>query len=187
MESIGFGRKINYVPMIISLVVGIIVGLITLIFTHAALLAVILGVTGLVVSALLFAQSMSDFYGHWEINDKEIKARNYQNFAVRFQTVLIPFIEDEVKIKYSDIKALTVVVGKNMNAPANILGGSFYAPKKIMFHLPTPYYLNLKLKDGREANLDLSADWDDSETIEYIIALICSEAEIGAEIVKQEN
>lgn len=187
MDSIGFGRKINYTPMLVSWAVGLIVGLLIFIFSHQWLLAVILGITFLVISALIFARSLSDFYGYWEVDDKGIKSHNYLNFSVRLQSVLFPFYEEQDKFEFKDIKSLTVVVGKEMNAPANILGGSFYAPKKIMFHLPTPYYLGLTLKDGRQINLDLSADWDDSETIEYIIALICSEAEIPADIVKQSN
>ncbi|WP_119327436.1 hypothetical protein [Companilactobacillus musae] len=185
MESIDFGRKINYVPMTVSLIIGLLVGILVFVFSKQALLAVILGIAGLVVVALLFARSMTDFYGYWKVTDKGIESYNYQNFSVRFQSALLPFSEDPLKIKFQDIKGLTVIVGKDMNAPANILGGSFSAPKKIMFHLPTPYYLELKLKDGREINLDLSADWDDSETIEYVLAVICDQAGIGAEIVKQ--
>jgi hypothetical protein len=44
MDSIEFGRKINYVPMTISLAVGVIVGLVIAVFAHQALLAVILGI-----------------------------------------------------------------------------------------------------------------------------------------------
>ncbi|CAJ1182007.1 hypothetical protein CPR19088_GLDEOEPO_01561 [Companilactobacillus paralimentarius] len=187
MDKIEFGRKINYVPMTVSLVTGLVVGLLIYIFTKIVLLAVILGITALVIVALLYARSMTDFYGYWEVNDEGIRTYNYQNFSVRLQSVLLPFSESQFAFKFADIKSLTVVVGKGMNAPANILGGSFNAPKKIMFHLPTPYYLELKLNDGREVNLDLSADWDDSETIEYVIAVICSEAGIPAEIIKQEN
>ena len=185
MDSIEFGRKINYTPMAISWGVGIVVGLLIGIFAQQWLMAVILGVTLIVVIALVFAKIFSDFYGYWEINDKGISSYNYQNFSVRVQSVLMPFSEDKQSFKFGDIKALTVIVGKEMNAPANILGGSFYAPKKIMFNLPTPYYMELKLKDGREVNLDLSADWDDSETIEYVLAVICTEAEIQPEILKQ--
>jgi len=187
MDSIAFGQKINSTPMIVSWVVGIVVGLLIAIFGHQMLLAVILGVTALVICALLFARSMADFYGYWSIDDEGISSHNYQNMSVRFQSVLFPFSEDKDEFKLTDIKALKIVVGKEMNAPANILGGSFNAPEKIMFHIPTPYYLELKLKDGRTVNLDLSADWDDTETIEYVIALICDRANIEAEIVKQSN
>ncbi|MFC6175709.1 hypothetical protein ACFQAV_02615 [Companilactobacillus huachuanensis] len=187
MDSIEFGRKINYVPMTVSLVVGLLVGILIFVFTKITLLAVLLGVTALVIAALLYARSMDDFYGYWEINDEGIKSYDYLNFSIRLQSVMFPFSESQLALKFNDIKGLTVVVGKEMNAPSNILGGSFNAPKKIMFHLPTPYYLELKLNDGRQVNLDLSADWDDTETIEYVIALICSEADIPAEIIKQEN
>lgn len=185
MESIEFGREINYVPMAISAAIGVVVGIIVAIFTHSALLAVILGITVLVVCALLFARSLSDFYGYWEIDDESISEYNYQNFSVKFQSILMPFSEDQMTFKLTDIKELTVIVGKGMNAPSNILGGSFNAPKKIMFHLPTPYYLELKLRDGRTVNLDLSVDADDSEAIAYVIALICDRAGIEAGIVKQ--
>lgn len=187
MDSIEFGRKINYVPMTVSLVVGLVVGVLVFVFTKVALLAVLLGIAALVIIALLYARSMNDFYGYWEINDEGIRSYDYQNLSIRLQSVLFPFSESQLDFKFKDIKSLTVVVGKEMNAPSNILGGSFNAPKKIMFHLPTPYYLELKLNDGRQINLDLSADWDDSETIEYVIAVICSEADIPAEIIKQEN
>lgn len=185
MESIDFGRKINYVPMTISLVVGLIVGGGIFIFAHQALLAVILGVTFLVITALIYAWVFSDFYGYWQLGETGIKDYNYQNFAVRFQSVLFPFSDDQIDFKYTDIKHLTVIVGKEMNAPANILGGSFNAPKKIMFNIPTPYYLELELKDSRTVNLDLSMDWEDSELIEYAIAVICDQAGIEAGIVKQ--
>lgn len=185
MDSIEFGRKINYVPMIVSWVVGILVGLVITVFTHQILLAVILGVTFLVITALIFAKTLSDFYGYWEVTNDGIRCYDYQNFGVKFQSVLMPFSEDKMSFKFVDVKSLRVIVGREMNAPANILGGSFYAPKKIMFNLPTPYYLEIKLKDGREVNLDLSADWDDTETIEYVIAIICDKAGIGAEMVKQ--
>jgi len=185
MDRIEFGQKINNVPMMISWGVGIIVGLLIAIFAHQVLIGVILGITVLVLCALLFTRSMADFYGHWSIDDKNIIFHNYQNFSIRFQSVLFPFGEDKDELQLTDIKALKVVVGKDMNAPANILGGSFNAPEKIMFHLPTPYYLEIQLKDGRTVNLDLSADWDDTETIEYVIALICDRADIEAGIVKQ--
>ncbi|AUI72714.1 hypothetical protein COSHB9_21110 [Companilactobacillus alimentarius] len=185
MESIDFGRKINYVPMAISWGVGLIAGILIYIFTRQALLAVILGVAILVVVALVYAKTLSDFYGYWSIDDKGITSFNYQNFNVRFQSVLLTFSEDPLKIEFKNIKSLKVVVGKDMNAPANILGGSFNAPKRIMFHLPTPYYLELQLNDGREIYLDLSADWDDTQTIQYVIGLIMSKANIEASIVKQ--
>lgn len=187
MDKIEFGRKVNYVPMTVSFVTGLVVGVLIFVFTKIMLLAVILGITALVVVALLFARSMSDFYGYWEINDEGIRSYDYLNFSIRLQSVLFPFSESQLDFKFKDIKSLTVVVGAEMNAPSNVLGGSFYAPKKIMFHLPTPYYLDLKLIDGRVVTLDLSADWDDTETIEYVIAVICSEADIPADIVKQEN
>lgn len=185
MESIEFGRKINNVPMMVSWGGGILIGILLMIFTKVVLLAVILGITAVVVIALVYAWLLTGFYGYWEIDDKGIRSFDYQNFSIRFQSVLFPFSEDKNVIKYSDIAKLTVIVGKEMNAPSNILGGSFNAPKKIMFNLPTPYYIELQLKDGREIHLDLSADWDDTETIEYIIALICSEADIEAGIIKQ--
>lgn len=185
MESIEFGRKINNVPMYVSWGSGILVGILFFIFAKSVLLAVILGIAALVVVALIYARMLSDFYGYWEIDEKGIKYFDYQNFAVRFQSVLFPFSEGTTNFKFGDVKELNVIVGKEMNAPSNILGGSFYAPKKIMFHLPTPYYLDLKLVDGREVNLDLSADWDDTETIEYVLAVICTEAEIQPEILKQ--
>lgn len=185
MESIEFGRKINNVPMMVSWGGGILIGILLMIFTKVVLLAVILGITAVVVIALVYAWLLTGFYGYWEIDDKGIRSFDYQNFSIRFQSVLFPFSEDRNVIKYSDIAKLTVIVGKEMNAPSNILGGSFNAPKKIMFNLPTPYYIELQLKDSREIHLDLSADWDDTETIEYIIALICSEADIEAGIVKQ--
>ncbi|MQS75786.1 hypothetical protein [Companilactobacillus halodurans] len=185
MESIEFGQKINYVPMAISWGIGLIIGLGIAFFTHLVLLAVILGVTFLVISGLVFARTLSDFYGYWEVDNNGIKSFDYQNFAVRFQSILMPFSEDQFIFKFSDIKALTVVVGKDMNAPANVLGGSFNAPKKIIFNLPTPYYLRVQLKDSREVNLDLSVDWEDSEAIQYVIAMICDKANIGADIVKQ--
>jgi len=186
MNNIEFGQRINYTPMIVSLVVGIIVGAIIQIVTHQFMLAIILGIAALVICGLLFARSMTDFYGYWSIDDQGIKSHNYQNMSVRFQSVLFPFSDDKDEFKFTDIKSLEVVVGKEMNAPANVLGGSFKAPKKIMFHLPTPYYLDLKLNDGREVNLDLSADWDDTETIAYVIALICDKANIEAGIIKQQ-
>lgn len=185
MESIGFGRQINYVPMSVSLGVGVVTGGLVVIFAHQWLLAVILGAAMLVVCAFLYARSMNDFYGYWEVTNDGVRYYNYQNMSIRLQSVLLPFSESPEQFKYQDVEALTVVVGKEMNAPSNILGGSFYAPKKIMFHLPTPYYLDVKLKDGREAYLDLSADWDDTETIEAVIAIIAVEANISPEIVKQ--
>ena len=187
MDKIEFGRKINYVPAIISCVIGIVVGIGIQIFTKLTLLAVILAITALVVVALLFTRSMYDFFGHWEIDSEGIQNTDYQNFGVRFQAVLFPFTESRVRFKFSDIKSMTVIVGKDMNAPSNILGGSFYAPKKIMFHLPTPYYMEVHLKDGRQVNLDLSADWDDTEVIGYIVDFIGSEAGIDVGMIKQSN
>jgi len=185
MNSIEFGRKISNTPMIISLVIGVLAGILVEVFTHQIYLAVILGITALVVVALFFAKSLSDMYGYWKIDAEEIKYFDYQNMSVRLQSVLLPFREETTEFKLKDIKSLTVVVGKDMNASANILGGSFNAPKKIMFHLPTPYYLDIKLRDGRQVNLDLSADYDDTETIEYVIGFICDQDDIKAQIVKQ--
>ncbi|MFH5811797.1 hypothetical protein [Companilactobacillus sp. FL22-1] len=187
MDRIAFGRKINNVPMIVSLAIGLIIGIVVFIFTKLMLLAVILGAAAVVIVASLYARSMVDYYGYWDINEEEIRSFNYQNYSVRLQSVLFPFSESQESFKLTDIKSATVVVGQEMNAPANILGGSFNAPTKIMFHLPTPYYLDVSLQDGREAYLDLSADWDDSETIEYVINLISSEAEINVDMVKQAN
>ena len=85
MDSIEFGRKINYVPMTVSWVIGILVGLVITVFTHQILLAVILGVTFLVITALIFARTLSDFYGYWEVTDDGIRGYDYQNFGVKFQ------------------------------------------------------------------------------------------------------
>lgn len=170
MREFTFGRKINYVPLIISLGVGITVSLFFYTFAHKIGISISFGLLCLVVAVALYTVKLSDTYGYWQINQQQINYYDYRTIGNRIKAILLPFSSKQSVVSLNQIVAASLVIGKKMQVPANIKAAP--ASAFLVYFYPSAYYLALKLRDSQEVDLDLSFDEMDNKKIEQMIQLL---------------
>jgi len=170
MNEFTFGRKINYVPLLVSLGVGIIISIFFFMLFNQTVISILFGVLSLVVAIGLYLINLSNSYGYWEISQQEIIYCDYNSNGKKLQAILFPFGKHQTELKLDQIKSASLVVGKKMTVPANIKA----APPSayLVCYYPSAYYLGLKLKNDQEVDLDLSRDEENKDKIEQLIKLL---------------
>ncbi len=170
MEELTFGRKINYVPLVISLGIGIIISVFFYTFVHKIGISISFGLLCFVVAVALYAVKLSDTYGYWHINRQQINYYDYKTIGNRIKAILLPFNSKQSTVDVEQIVAASLVIGKKMQVPANIKAAP--ASAYLVYFYPSAYYLGLKLKDNQEVDLDLSFDEMDNKKIEQMVQLL---------------
>lgn len=188
-----FGRKVSYLPMLICLAVGAVIGVMIYLLSGQALIGVFMGIVTWIVATALYTVSLNNLYGYWLVTDEGIECYNYGGWDRKFIAILFPLGVPKLNVKYSDIKAYSVIAGQEVNAPKNLLGGVYfntYLPDKILLSLPTPYYLQLTLLNDREIDLDLSWNMDHTDTvpdIEAVVKQIYAKTGLKVDLITQQK
>jgi len=100
---------------------------------------------------------------------------------------LLPLTQKDTVIEFSEIKSFSVFAGKEIKAPEGILGGVFYgySPDTVLQRFPTAYYFSVVLNNGKQVDLDLSMNVDDTDKIEDAISLIGSKTGKRVQLIKE--
>lgn len=188
--SISFGRKINYLPLLISLVIGLVVGYFLYLLSTQIFVGILFGILTILACSAIYSIHLASSYGFWQIDDSGIRYNDYRTTSQRVKALLTPSSETETLVKFDDIQSFAIVVGKSMPTPKGIgpagaIDGSFYVTDSALLCLANAYFISLKLKDGEEVDLNLSTNKADSTDIENIIELLETKTNTKANLVKQ--
>lgn len=173
MREFTFGRKINYVPLVVSLAVGIIISVFFYTFAKEIGISILFGVLCFIVAVALYAVKLSDTYGYWKINQQQISYYDYKTMGRRIMAILLPLSSKQSVASLQQVDTASLVIGKKIQVPANIKAAA--ASAYLVYFYPSGYYLGLKLKDSQEVDLDLSFDEMDNQKIEQMIQLLNSQ------------
>lgn len=184
------GKKINYLPLTICLIIGIVISYLMYLVSRQVFISVLFGIIGLIVSILIYSLNLSNSYNYWQIDDREIQYNNYDTTAQKVQAIILPLATNRRTLKFSEISSIALVIGKGMEMTAGIgsegaIDASAYVVDSALQHFYSPYYLMLKLKDGRKVDLDLSKNKTDKANVERLIKEIELKTNLKAKLVKQ--
>lgn len=188
--GLSFGRKINYMPLIISLFGGILIGFFFYLLSQKALIAVLFGVICLIAIVMLYTLKMRDNLDWWGVDDRGIHYQDYSTTGKRIRTILLPNSSKEETVKFNEIKAFSIVVGKEMDVPEGIgpdgpIDAAFYVVDSAYQTFNSPYYLSLKLAKGRDVDLDLSSNSQDVTAVNDVIRKIEEKTKLQVKLEKQ--
>lgn len=156
-----FARRLNWQPLVNSLIFGASIGMFFFILLNNYFGAgVLTGVIAfLVQSMIVYPHYLPSFYGHWRITDRDIYYYDYGTWIKRVMAVFLPSAKKENVISFEDMLSYALVVSKVNDKW-------------------TPHYIILHLNNGANIALDLS--WNLSKTgepqedVEWVVDFITS-------------
>lgn len=188
--EVSFGKKINYVPLLICLASSIIIGYaIFLMFSNVSI-SLLLGIFSLVVMIMIYTVNLTKNYGYWEVNKQGIRYSDLSSTGQKVKAILVPKKTKESLINYSEIEAVKLVATAGIKAPSMVKesGALFaYSPDTVLDRFPSDYYLTVKSKDGHEVDLDLSSSVSDTSDIAKMIEIVEKETRQDVVLVRQEK
>lgn len=153
-----FGKRINYHPIIQSVICGVIAALIMMLFQVSLIGIILSGVAVfLLVSLGYYPHYLTYLYGAWEISGDKIYYYDMSTYGRRLKQVFSPTQSKFEVINFEDISEMHVVQNKDQITSKSILG-TWYLPELFMPWLRPKYLIAVKTRGGRTINLDLS--WD---------------------------
>lgn len=176
---LNFGKKVNYRPVLISLLIGLIVGsIVGAIFQSS--------IGGFLVTAAIFLFVFLGYYlvtlpntfSYWEVDKDVIKYSNMDHKAHRVAMMLLPTTMNRLtEIDMHDIK--TIVLHGSQDKPKDMPFALFYNPYLAIVSASVsmgrnPMYAEIILQNGQEIDLDMSRDYiyNSQVTFEKIDELI---------------
>ena len=183
MRKFTFGRKISYLPLLISLIVGLIVSIFFYTLSNQIAVSIIFGLLCFIVALALYVINLSDAYGYWKIDSQHVEYYDYSTAGKRLKAIFLPFGGNQMSVTLNQVADANVVIGKKMQVPANITAAA--ASAYMVYYYPSAYYLSFKLKDNREVDLDLSFDETDKSKIEQMLQMLDSSAGITVRLIEK--
>lgn len=187
--TLSFGRKINYVPLIICISVSILVGGFLFLFSKQAPIGIMFGILCLIVSPLLYSLNLSRDYDCWQIDQRGIYYYDYSTTVKKVKAMLLPSEEHETVVRFDQIESFAIVVNKSMGLPAGFgpngsIDASFYVVDTAMAAFSSPYYLALNLKNQTEVDLDLSTNAKDVTEIKEMIRELENQTQTNVKLLR---
>lgn len=188
--EVKFGKKINYIPLLICLASSIIIGYAIFLISNNISISLLLGVLCLIVIIMIYTLNLTKNYGYWEINNQGIRYSNLDSTGEKIKAILVPTNVEENSIGFDDIKTVQLIATAGIKAPTAVKesGALFsYSPDTVLNRFPSDYYLLIKLVDNQEVYLDLAASVSDTDNIAKMIELIEKGTQMKVGLVRQEN
>lgn len=188
--KISFGKRINYIPLLICLASSIIIGYAIFLMFNNVSISLLLGILSLIVMIMICTLNLTKTYGYWEISKQGIKYNDLVSTEQKVAAILVPKKTKESFINYSEIEAVQLVATAGIKAPSMAKeSGAFlaYSPDTVLDRFPSDYYLTVKLKNGHEVDLDLSSSVSNTTDIAKMIEMIKKETHQDVALVRQEN
>ncbi|WP_404280225.1 hypothetical protein [Companilactobacillus paralimentarius] len=188
--KVSFGKRINYIPLLICLASSIIIGYAIFLMFNNVSISLLLGILSLIVMIMICTLNLTKTYGYWEISKQGIKYSDLVSTGQKVAAILVPRKTKESFINYSKVKAVQLVATTGIKAPSMVKesGALFaYSPDTVLDRFPSDYYLTVKLKDGYEINLDLSSSVSDTSDIAEMIEIVEKETHQDVALVRQEK
>lgn len=188
--KISFGKRINYIPLLICLASSIIIGYAIFLMFNNVSISLLLGILSLIVMIMICTLNLTKTYGYWEISKRGIKYNDLVSTEQKVAAILVPKKNEENFISYSEIKAVQLVATAGIKAPSMVKeSGAFfaYSPDTVLDRFPSDYYLTVRLKNEHEVDLDLSSSVSNTTDIAKMIEMIKKETHQDVALVRQEN
>lgn len=134
-----FAKKLNWKPLINSLILGAACGTFMFILLNNNLLVgIVIGLIAFLLQSIwVYPHYLPNLYGHWKITDKSISYYDYSTWSKRIQAIFLPMVQSQVEVSFKNISSYSLVVNRHRNKWQ-------------------PHYIILKLYDGHQVPLDLS-------------------------------
>lgn len=145
-----FGKKVNYRPLLISLLIASLVGIPAQDIFKRPLISILVGL-GL-FSIIFFGYYLPNIpleFSYWEADEQFIRYVDTSNLRTRILSMFLPFINPLTIIDKTDIKTISVIGNINQD---------FEAPMAIaMVH--NPDYVRVTLKNNQIIDLSIRRDY----------------------------
>lgn len=134
-----FARKLNWIPLINSVIFGAAIGSFVFIILNGNIAAgIVCGVAAfLIQSMVIYPRYLPSLYGQWKITEGEVSYYDYSTWAKRIKAIFLPLVQKQKSVSFEDILSYSLVVSKQSNKW-------------------TPHYILLQVDDGHDVALDLS-------------------------------
>ncbi|CAJ1176933.1 hypothetical protein ATN96_01725 [Companilactobacillus paralimentarius] len=188
--KVSFGKRINYIPLLICLASSIIIGYAIFLMFNNVSISLLLGILSLIVMIMICTLNLTKTYGYWEISKQGIKYSDLVSTGQKVAAILVPRKTKESFINYSKVMAVQLVATTGIKAPSMVKesGALFaYSPDTVLDRFPSDYYLTVKLENGHKIDLDLSSSVSNTTDIAKMIEMIEKETHHDVELVRQEN
>lgn len=156
-----FARKLNWKPLLNSLILGAAIGtFIYILLDHNLIIGIVLGIlTFLVQSMAVYPRILPSLYGYWKITDGKIYFYDYNTWSKRIKAIFMPVVKKQASVSFENILSYAIVVSKKSDQWL-------------------PHYIILRLDDGHDVALDLS--WNllksgaPEKDVEWVVDFITS-------------
>ncbi|KRL43577.1 hypothetical protein FD29_GL000721 [Companilactobacillus mindensis DSM 14500] len=186
-----FGKKINAMPLVISLVIGGAIGYCFLLLFNQIGVSILFGVLGFIVSVMFYSINLNGTHGYWQITDEGISYYDYSSTAKKIKAILLPWGLKPTTIDFSKIKLAAIVVGKGMTLPAGIgpegaIDAGYYLVDQAIDRMDSMYSVELQLTDQKTIDLDISNDMQNAIKVDQMIELLENKTQNKMKLFKQK-
>lgn len=190
--DLNFGKKINMIPLLISLIIGGIIGYcFQLIFSQLGA-SILFGLVGFVASVMFYSINLNGTHGYWQITDQKISYYDYDSTGKKVMAILLPWKLKPTTINFTEIKTAAIVVGKGMTLPAGIgpegaIDAGYYLVDQAIDRMDSMYILELKLNDHRTIDLDISSEIQNTIKIDHMLDLLEKQTQSKIKLCEQKS
>lgn len=184
---IKFGRKINVVPLLISLVIGVAIGYFLDVVFDQTIAGILFGVLGFMAAIVVYSINLSRSYGYWEITDRGINCYDYSTNGKRFKAIMFPFGQTQSQIDFQQIESISLIAVSGFQVPeiTKAAPASAYIVQTFVEDYASPYYLRLELNDDSEVDLDLSFDANAKAKIQKTLNFLVENTNKKIDLIEQ--
>ncbi|AUI72635.1 hypothetical protein [Companilactobacillus alimentarius] len=167
-----FGRKINYVPLLITLIIGVGIGIVCFLISRNILIGIMFGLLSIIIASSIISINIQKYFGYWEISKDGIQYCEYDSFGKRISAIFFPHFVKNISININNINSISLKKNKGLSDPKGIgpngaIDSSYYIVGSALNDFTDKYFFNVALTNGK--NIDLSA-FDDTNDINKIVS-----------------
>lgn len=186
-----FGKKINLIPLLVSLVIGGLIGYCLSLISNQVGASILFGIIGFVVSIMFYSINLNGTHGYWRITADGISYYDYDSTVKKVMTIMMPWRVKPTEISFSEIQTTAMVVGKGMTLPAGIgpegaIDMSYYLVDQVIDRMDSMYSVELKLNNQKTIDLDISNDMQDGTKVDKMIALLDEKTQSKMKLFQQK-
>lgn len=169
-----FGRKINYIPLLISLVIGVCIGMVCYLISRDLLIGFIFGLLSIIITSSIISLNIQKYFDYWEISKNGIQYCDYNSLKKRILAIFFPDFIKTISININDISSISLEVNKGLSDPKGIgpdgaIAASYYVVGSALNEFTDKYFFDIILTNGQRIYLSAFDDiYDIDKTISYI-------------------
>ncbi|HIY93336.1 hypothetical protein [Companilactobacillus sp. HBUAS56275] len=159
---IKFGKRVNYRPLIISLVLGLFPGLIFAMVGFGKIPSILVGIgIFLVFFVGYYFRILPVLFNYWEVGNGYVQYINLNKTSARFKALLLPFSVHMKTIDFNSIKSATIKgdLSKLEQEPMAIPYSGYLAViTAVLSIIHNPVDITFELTDGTSITVGAARD-----------------------------